>query len=56
MSDELVHETMALHIFQEKLGEHLKSQNIPMDKFLYFSDGSAAQYKNQKNLINLVYH
>ena len=26
-----------------------------MDKILYFSDGSAAQYKNQKNFANL-YH
>ena len=27
-----------------------------MDKVLYFSDGSAAWYKNWKNFVNLCYH
>ena len=56
MSDELVHDTKAVYIFQEKLIDHLKTLNIQMYKILYFSDGSAAQYKNRKNLINLGYH
>ena len=56
VSDELVHNTKAVYIFQEKLIDHLKTLNIQIDKILYFSDGSAAQYKNRKNLINLVFH
>jgi hypothetical protein len=30
--------------------------NQPPKKIVYFSDGSAAQYKNQKNFLNLTLH
>lgn len=56
ISDELVHDTKAVYVFQRKLIEHLKALCIPMDKIIYFSDGCAAQYKNRKNFINLVHH
>jgi hypothetical protein len=28
----------------------------PLKKNVYYSDGSAAQYKNRKNLLNITFH
>lgn len=57
ISDCLEHNTVAFYVFQKKLLEMLK-QTLPFDlkKITYFSDGSAAQYKNRKNFYNLCLH
>ena len=57
ISDCLHHDTVAVYVFQRCLVEFLtsKSNSLPQ-KIYYFSDGSAAQYKNRKNFINLCYH
>ena len=49
------HDTVAVHLFQRHLIEHLKSKH-QVTKMIYFSDGCAGQYKNCKNFINLCYH
>jgi len=57
ISDCLHHDTIAVYAFQKCLIEFLTSKfNSPPQKIVYFSDGSAAQYKNRKNFINLCYH
>ena len=57
ISDCLEHNIVAFYVFQEKLLEILK-QTLPftLKKITYFSDGSAAQYKNRKNFYNLCLH
>ncbi|GBN46744.1 hypothetical protein AVEN_184302-1 [Araneus ventricosus] len=57
VSDCLEHNTVAVYTFQKKLVSFLiyKFQKLP-DKIFYFSDGSAAQYKNKKNFLNLCFH
>lgn len=57
VSDCLEHNTVAVYTFQKKLISYLtnKFQRLPK-KIYYFSDGSAAQYKNKKNFLNLCLH
>lgn len=57
ISDCLEHNTIAFHVFQRKLISILK-ETLPFDlkKIKYCSDGSAAQYKNRKNFLNLCLH
>lgn len=53
----LIHDSVAVHLFQRKLISFLKSDVLPsLKKIYYFSDGSAAQYKNRKNFINICNH
>lgn len=57
ISDCLQHNTVAVHLFQKKLINFLKSKfKNGLTKIFYFSDGSAAQYKNKKNFLNLCCH
>lgn len=56
LSDCLNHDTIAVYTFQSRLIEYLKNINPNFKKIFYFSDGSAAQYKNRKNFIDLCYH
>ena len=46
ISDCLEHNTTAVYCFQKKLLDFLKSKFETVQKIYYFSDGSAAQYKN----------
>lgn len=57
ISDCLEHNTVAVYTFQKKLIHFLTATfgEVPR-KIIYFSDGSAAQYKNKKNFINLCHH
>lgn len=57
ISECLEHNTVAFYVFQKKLLEILK-ETLPftLKKITYFSDGSAAQYKNKKNFYNLCLH
>jgi len=36
--------------------QFLREKFVKVDKIFYFSDGSAAQYKNRENFLNLCYH
>ncbi len=57
ISDCLIHDTTAVHLFQGHLVDHLQSHLGRMpSKIIYFSDGAASQYKNFKNLTNLCLH
>lgn len=57
ISDIMQHNTISVYLFQKKLLTFLRqSINRSITKIFYFSDGSAAQYKNRKNFINLTYH
>lgn len=57
ISDCLTHNTVLVHVFQKKLIDVIKKDFMPnLKKIYYFSDGSAAQYKNRKNFINLCHH
>jgi len=56
MSDCLKHDTTAVHAFIHVLLKTLKEKLPQIHRIIYFSDGAASQYKNYKNLINLVHH
>ncbi len=57
ISDCLTHDTVAVHLFQKLLINHLSDHfGKKPKKIIYFSDGAAAQYKNYKNLMNVCCH
>ena len=56
ISDELNHNTLAVHAFQKVLINHLKQKNVFMNKIISFSDGCAVAYTNRKDFLNLWYH
>lgn len=56
ISECLIHDTIATHLFQRFLIDFLKDKYSLVKKVIYFSDGAAAHYKNRKNFINLCYH
>jgi len=45
-----------VHQIQMECIEHVKKKMYGLTKIVYFSDGCAAQYKNQKNFLNLCHH
>ena len=50
-------DTITVYSFLKYFHGHYVSKEFPfLHKVLYFSDGSAAQYKKLKNLINLIFH
>lgn len=57
ISDCMVHDAVAVHLFQRLMIDFLK-QNLPhkFEKLNYFSDGAASQYKNKSNFLNLCHH
>ena len=57
ISDHMTHDTNAVYTFLKRLLVDFVKPDFPtMKKVIYFSDGSAAQYKNYKNLTNLIFH
>ena len=55
ISNYLVHDSVAVHLFVRKLLEFLTAK-IVVQKVYYFSDGAASQYNNRKNFVNLAFH
>ena len=55
ISNCLVHDSVAVHLFVRKLLEFLTA-NIVVEKVYYLSDGAASQYKYKKNFVNLPFH
>ena len=56
MSADVEHDTSFVHQLQTIVNKWIR-ENSPSIKFIeYFSDSSAGQYKNYKNLLNLCYH
>ena len=55
ISNCMPHDTISVHVFLDKLMAELKVC-LSFELVHYFSDGSAVQYKNLKNLMNLCYH
>ncbi len=58
ISNCLTHNTVAVHLYQKKCLEFIRSQRMlpTITHIEYFTDGSAAQYKNKKNFANLTHH
>ena len=56
ISDHLQHDSLAVHAFLYPIIEHIKRINTRIKKIKYFTDGSAAQYKNKKNFANICSH
>lgn len=56
LSDDLSHNTVAVHAFQRILMAHLTEQNLSINKIIYFTDGAAQHYKNRFNFANLLNH
>ena len=56
ISDGMQHDTVAVHAFQAKVIDHIKTVTPHVTHIHYFSDGAAGQYKNFKNFANLVMH
>lgn len=50
ISECLTHDVVAVHLFNEKLIEFLKSKLELLTKIYYFTDGAASQYKNKKKI------
>lgn len=56
ISDCLKHNTTLVHLFQRYLIKYLKEKYSIVKRIIYFSDGSASQYKNRKNFLNIAMH
>src|SRR5207248_4208795 len=56
ISDCLRHDTIAVHVFLRESIEYLKGLIGEINHIHYFSDGSAAQYKNFNTFLNLCHH
>lgn len=56
ISDCLKHDSIAVHLFIEKLIHFLKQKFTNISKIYYITDGAAGQYKNKFNFTNIVYH
>ena len=57
MSDHNTHDTIKVYSFLKQFHEHYVSKEFTfLHKVFYFSDDSAAQYKDFKNLTNLMFH
>ncbi len=56
ISHHLKHDTVCFYAFQREFIQLLKKDLPFLTKIVYVSDGSASQYKNRKNLINLIHH
>jgi hypothetical protein len=57
VSDCLKHDSILLHTFQQHLMKFIQNTfELPLKKMVYFSDRSAAQYKNRRNFLNITCH
>ena len=56
ISDHMAHSSIAVHAFQTAVLEDLKAKHPEINEIIYFSDGAGSQYKNFKNLTNLLHH
>ena len=56
ISDCNKHDTVAVHLFQRRLINHLHEKFQYVSNIVYFSDGCAGQYKKLKNVLNLYLH
>jgi hypothetical protein len=55
-SDCMSHDTAAAHLYKQCLEQFMRRKfQIKPNGICYFSDGSAAQYKNRKNFICLCF-
>jgi hypothetical protein len=53
----LKHDSILAHTFQQHLIEFIENTfESALKKIVYFSDGSAAQHKNRKNIQNITCH
>ena len=57
ISNHTIHDTVTVYTFVKKLLlDYLKPSFPKIRKVIYFRDGSAAQYKNYKNFMNLIFY
>lgn len=55
ISDNLSHDTIAVHVYQEIIINYLKKEYKPK-KIYYSTDGAGQHFKNQKSFSNLINH
>ncbi|KAJ8688286.1 hypothetical protein QAD02_024081 [Eretmocerus hayati] len=56
MSDNLVHDTVAVHCIQKIITDWIKLHLPLIKKIIYFTDGAPQHFKNRFNFSNLKYH
>lgn len=56
ISDCLIHDSVAVNLFIDKLVDFLKGKFEVISKIYYLSDGAASQYKNKKNFATVLHH
>ena len=56
ISDDTVHGTAFVHRAQREIIDFVESIAPNIQKIIYFSDGAAAHYKNNMNMLNLCLH
>ena len=56
ISDCNAHNTVAVHTFLKPILDYVKQLCPSLKKVHYFTDGAASQYKNYKNIANLLHH
>ena len=52
----MLHNTVAVHEFLKHVIKHIFSLALNLTKITHFTDGARAQYKNYKNVSNLLFH
>ena len=55
ISDNLAHDTVAVHEYQKIIVDYLKTHFRPK-KIYYFTDGAGQQFKNKNSFANLQAH
>ena len=56
ISDCMTHDAITVHSFIKVALKYLTQIRPQLSKLYYFTDGAASQYKNFKNINNLLYH
>ena len=56
ISDHKTHNTIMVNSLDHFDEHYISNRFLFLHKVFYFNDGSAAQYKNFKNLTNLIFH
>lgn len=56
ISNCMIHDSVAVNLYIDKLVEFLRTKFEIIKKIIYISDGAASQYKNKKNFCTVVHH
>lgn len=56
ISESLIHDSVAVNLYIDKLINFMKSKFSQILKIIYMTDGAASQYKNKKNFKTMTRH